>query len=1616
VVELLIPENTTPTDTAPAAAPTMAVPVDTVPEKPIEEEFPPEEPMDMSTADVSAFLGDEPTVPDVVPFEKEPTSEIILSKAAEVKDFDEAKFKASAEEVSRRDKALSAALFATTLPPSQIANNIKTIANAPMPKFSTGDAVANLIAPYATKGVKNQLGSDITVADARQINQDGAAANLGFKGGYAEGMSEDSELAKTLVEQFDYDYEASWVSSMDDALEYMNPGGSKGEAAGMDLELWQSVKDIASLDFDADAFGSRMESNYGKEWGKRWGSFLLKEAAVDVGILVLAFSFPPLAAILKLSQTALRAKVIAGVSRTAIVAGGGTFVQVKMNERLGRDSNVGGELLGRTLGVGAGEILGAGARIGINAIKTNSLKKSAKATADALGTKPMNDAQLKSAITKQSKNVSAHSAMARAILFDDVKKYGEITNNVADSIMDKKLDDATRVGLSNYLGVNPKSFSDIQTDVILPLLIKNEDRVLSQGAKGLASINQDLLGQSLLYPLMARAQGDLLRMNGIRQLYFSNKTIALRETGDNINNSTIPILNKTFKRLGIAEPVKDAYQSAANWLSAKMFTSKQTQGFAQLQNDIYKGLSSKDSSLLHRIIRKGDGDERVYDFTSSSPADVGKVPINVQQAYAKFRFTQDLAYEIADAGKVESLKGTVFKLKNGEHIQKVSNYKGTPKAGHIWVRTFDVDTLRGTDKIQQILASAVKGAEIDTIIPYRNGHVPRIYRDQRHAIVIVDIKTGTVSREATFDSGEEARKYLAEWNSKPQKNKAAMKMTQNTATGSGDVSMGKGSMNLLSAMDEETSAIIRSELAKQKIDEKSINVAFDKMFIPNPAKAFAAKRTRLGVADNPRSRELRLKHSLAPTEANANAVVKDLQDNMPISRSAMMDYYSSVAHGAGHDNWRTLAFKDWEKRFGQYTSVKDAMLFKNKSQYDKAGDLQNLPKEIDDILNDGIAYAKWLQRAVKDRSRAENFYDEALSNVADNIAKKASQGSKPHSVLSKIMDSVPMAKELQAELRFVAAFPKLLTLNFAQTIVQGTQSVFTVGAAVLYNPLLVPRSLLKVAQLGGLEASRRLGVYAPRSQGLQSARTVHKELIEGGYAADLASTDVKFALSSNADPSSGRKMWENTKDALALPFKFGEAFNRVTAYVTVRDQFAHALIKGKKEILGFDGIPMTKDDIGTPAFIEAVIDKASVMALSMGKAGELRRTSGFGSVILQFKQVLAKEVSIMDSSKLSGREKLGGAAAMIGTFGLGVIPLSTDLLNSTDWVLSLYNPTDDPTRRFLASEAMEAASKEIAGFGNKLTNGWLDQEDIQRVFKSGGIAAATDNEWNFANRVALGNFITDMVEVQGVEDLVVSLAVLTDMNAATEAMAGVDIIDIAEVKVASKFGVAGLGSLAAAKAAMNVFSYIEVYNKVNQGMDFKRAFALQFAPESSVSKYLAGDISLGAATLEATRLSGKVFSQIGSVSRVLDAANRDIVSPLADQNNPLAPVLYNTSGNRTLPVEVTRMRNLQLLLGIQPGKIIEMYSKREKEIHYADALKKYTKTLKKRLIDAKSTELGPFNSLKERIRKEGIETYIQFKDHVKKYGLDVKVTNDAATTLMRMIITQTLQDTTGKRQ
>ena len=777
------------------------------------------------------------------------------------------------------------------------------------------------------------------------------------------------------------------------------------------------------------------------------------------------------------------------------------------------------------------------------------------------------------------------------------------------------------------------------------------------------------------------------------------------------------------------------------------------------------------------------------------------------------------------------------------------------------------------------------------------------------------------------------------------------------------------------------------------------------MIIPNPAKAFAKKRTKLGVATTKEGYDLRLKYAERAAKGRnvkslEKEIIKELQDNMPVSRSSMMEYYSSVAYGAGHDNWRTMAFKDFEKRYKDIIDGSpDPLLFVNNPKFKN-----NLtPDQIAD-KDKALDYAKWLKRAVKDRDGAEKYYDQTLSKFSDTIARRAVDGNMAYRGVSKLMDNIPMAKELEANLRFVAAFPKLLALSFAQTYVQGSQAVLSVSAAAAYNPKLALMSMYKLSKIAGLETARKIGARVPSGKGLTSARTVHEELIRSGYVADLASLDTMFSMRHGVDPSIGRKACEWSKVKMQAPFRFGEAVNRVTAYVTVRDQVAAAVIKASKKgisklseaerklLKGFDGVDMKESDIGTPAFIESVVDKASVLALNMGKAGELRASSGVGSVLLQFKQVLAKEMSVMDSSLLTKREKFGGAAGMIGMFGLGAVPLAMDAIKLADYIIS---DDDDINSQFIATEAYETSVRMLSDNIEYITDGALGTENIQRFFKSGAISAGTDGEWNFANRVALGNFVSDMTSVQSLPDLVVSFAVLKDMVDAVDTITGID----------AATPTLGLGDVA---KSLNPFSYLEVYHKVKDGMEFSKAFGQQFEPESTIGKLISGTTSGGAASLEAVRAVGTVFSQVGSFSRILDAANRDIIAPEADRYHHGGESYYTTSGGRATDVKPNTMRTVQLLLGMMPGKLVEANTQKNKERVYALAFKDYMKDLDNRLLKSRSDR-----NIQNRIRDKAIEDIGLFKQHLVEYGLDVKTPMDALASISNTILKHDLDILTG---
>ena len=90
------------------------------------------------------------------------------------------------------------------------------------------------------------------------------------------------------------------------------------------------------------------------------------------------------------------------------------------------------------------------------------------------------------------------------------------------------------------------------------------------------------------------------------------------------------------------------------------------------------------------------------------------------------------------------------------------------------------------------------------------------------------------------------------------------------------------------------------------------------------------------------------------------------------------------------------------------------------------------------ITGAGMLWKTGMQRTVKDRDVFENAYDGAMIAVKDRFARKAADGSFSNRVFSNLMDRVPLAKDLEGQLRFVAAFPKLLSMNTAQVVVQGS--------------------------------------------------------------------------------------------------------------------------------------------------------------------------------------------------------------------------------------------------------------------------------------------------------------------------------------------------------------------------------------------------------------------------------------------------------------------------------------------------------------------------------------------------------------------------------------------------
>jgi len=162
---------------------------------------------------------------------------------------------------------------------------------------------------------------------------------------------------------------------------------------------------------------------------------------------------------------------------------------------------------------------------------------------------------------------------------------------------------------------------------------------------------------------------------------------------------------------------------------------------------------------------------------------------------------------------------------------------------------------------------------------------------------------------------------------------------------------------------------------------------------------------------------------------------------------------------------------------------------------------------------------------------------------------------------------------------------------------------------------------------------------------------------------------------------------------------------------------------------------------------------------------------------------------------------------------------------------------------------------------------------------------------------------------------------------------------------------------------------------------------MQFNPQSTVGKALAGDSTLLNFSAEILREGGKVYSQAGSISRLIDAANMYEVHPDLDRIHPNVPARFSTSSGKITNVELTLGRGIQLLTGLTPGLVTKEFEKKDLEYRYRTAITNAGRQLKDDLTRATG------NSAIRAINNYGLITR-NLRDTAERLDLDIKVVKD----------------------
>ena len=1042
----------------------------------------------------------------------------------------------------------------------------------------------------------------------------------------------------------------------------------------VDVDFLNFVKLVLSGEWDIASgdFGRQAEARYGKQWEAKFMAFALKEVGVDMLFLTSKVFLKGAGHLYKNVMMNNRFKK-ALIRMTSVGIGGGS-VQAALNgvSSGDQDINLFSEILLRFAGEGAGELLvaGAGKVFGKGEKFSNVKKEVIKELAEETNKAIVKDTEL---LVGEEIVESLHNSV---VIAEEVAKRADESPDLQNTIIDHILEGKDLSEL--------ESIADIDN---LDLLLLDHDLTIAT-----------LKGQTVGYKVIGEVTTSQRSVDDIfTSVLDSTGSFTFRSNPwEKSRPDSIVASVSSFLRIGEAEDIFG--NIFKDYFDVTNLTGRYTQAFNLAQKEVVRDLNKKQVKQLNNILDQGNNDSVLYSVNTLRAQGFDE---NIIDSYFAMRKMLDRSSIILDAGLVKQARNKGYK-KVGDTLVIPTGTKFDN--GLSEVRVIGHEGQR-VSKIPTTLVATKSIVDIDSVLSFKVGYIPRVYKDSNFHVSIWDTATHTLNRVGGFKSRRDAIKHVRKVEkdlAKTGDNKTKIIFFDkwSSRTGISDVAMNKRSRVRLRKLKNVDMVAFKNSLeeagmAPGAIENISFTIEPTHIRAPDVVSGRGKHRTEQGLLGN------------TPKK---------------VAIEAITDYMSDLARIHGETDWRI---------FAQNSAVE-----KWKSKGIK---LTRWDDEITDEVARGVSrrnvmeakrqQAK-LKKVLTGRTSLERTIDTRMDVFLTEMIKSKNLINRNLGVaLDKaISTTAPTGVgSMLRGMRKSVAYTKLLSFNTSQIFVQSSQALLTVSARMLSKEGLQHIS-------GGMQdASLAIAGNVAKKTGTRTTKEA-EDLISilerSGYIADLNTNDMANLLRGN------RTLVGNV---LSSPFKAGEAINRILAFtVSRREMMTQALNGTLKGIDGNKFVGKIDDD----EFLRLVTDRAKLTALNMGKAGELEAFSGLGSVIFQFWQVAPKMLGTLTRPGMSVREKMGMAAGLMGMYGTAGIPFGGDLLNFADfagWELG----GNKPSNRAVATEFVSKGKEYLlSGLDEDYVRAGTTRNFMSRLIDKGLLNALTDGEVDIVNRVSVSLFLS----------------------------------------------------------------------------------------------------------------------------------------------------------------------------------------------------------------------------------------------------------------------------------